>query len=274
MRPLLCCAFFAASFAWADEVQDKFKQAQAALQKGDKEAAAKLVDEAVKAHPNDANALANRATIYEALGRFADAVSDLDKCLKLDPKRADAVNHRGALHFKLGHIKESIVDFDRFLELRPGERPGHWMRGISLYYAGRFDEGRKQFEGYEKVDTNDVENAVWHYLCNAHVVGRDKARAALLKIGKDKRVPMMVVYKLFKGDAKPEDVLAAATADDVPKDQKKMAQFYAHLYLGLYWESEGDKKKALEHLKEAATKFRTTGYMCEVARVHAEMLAK
>ena len=148
------------------------------------------------------------------------------------------------------------------------------MRGISLYYAGRYADGCKQFEGYEKVDTNDVENAVWHYLCNVRVVGRDKARAALLKIGNDKRVPMMVVYKLFQGEAKPEDVLAAAQADAVPKERRNAALFYAHLYLGLYWESEGDKKKALEHLTQAATKYRIGHYMGDVARVHAELLAK
>ena len=47
--------------------------------------------------------------------------------------------------------------------LRPDQEPAHWKRGISYYYAGRFDEGRKQFEGYQTVDDNDVENAVWRY---------------------------------------------------------------------------------------------------------------
>ena len=66
-------------------------------------------------------------------------------------------------------MKESLADFDKFLALRPAEKNGHWKRGISLYYAGRFEDGKKQFEGYENVDTNDVENAVWHFLCNARV---------------------------------------------------------------------------------------------------------
>jgi len=271
---LLCLAFVLTTAVRADELQDRFKEAFAALKKGDEKKALKLADEAVKDHPKDPNAYALRASLREALGRFADAVADLDESLKLDPKRADLINHRGDLYFKLGRIKESVADFDRFIELRPAEFPGHWKRGISLYYAGRYDDGRKQFEGYEKVDTNDVENAVWHYLCNVRVVGRDKARAALLKIGNDKRVPMMVVYKMFKGDAKPEDVLAAAQSEDVPKEMRNRALFYAHLYLGLYWESEGDKKKALEHLTQASTKYRIGHYMGDVARVHAELLAK
>ncbi len=148
------------------------------------------------------------------------------------------------------------------------------MRGISLYYAGRYEDGRKQFAGYEKVDTNDVENAVWHYLCNVRLVGRDKARAALLKIGIDKRVPMMLVYKMFKGEVKPDEVLAAVEADKVSDVQRQQRRFYAHLYLGLWYESEGDKKKALEHLKQAATTYRIGHYMGDVAKVHADMLSK
>src|SRR5262249_55171572 len=158
-------------------------------------------------------ALLLRGIVHEALENHKEAIADFDRMLAIDPKEAEAYNHRGSEQFKLGHLAESLADFDRFLELRPDERPGHWKRGITLYYLGKFDEGRKQFEGYEKVDTNDVENAVWHYLCTARLLGADKARASLLKIGKDARVPMMEVYALFGGKAKPEDVLAAAEDD-------------------------------------------------------------
>ena len=41
-------------------------------------------------------------------------------------------------------------------------------------------------------------------------MGVDKARAGILKIGRDRRVPMMEVYALFAGKAQPADVLAAA----------------------------------------------------------------
>ena len=51
-----------------------------------------------------------------------------------------------------------------------------------------------------------------------------------------------------------------------------MRLFYAHLYLGLYYESLGDKKKALEHLTlAAADEHSVGGYMWEVARVHRDI---
>jgi hypothetical protein len=49
--------------------------------------------------------------------------------------------------------------------------------------------------------------------------------------------------------------------------------FYAHLYLGIYYEVAGDKTKALEHLT-LAEKGRISHYMGDVAHVHAELLRK
>jgi lipoprotein NlpI len=206
--------------------------------------------------------------------KFEEAVKLATQAIESDPKFVDAYDLRGSANFMLGRIKESAADFDKVIELRPDSFPGHWRRGITLYYAGRYEDGRKQFEGYEKVDTNDVENAVWHYLCNARVVGRDKARAGILKIGKDKRVPMMTVYELFAGKVKPDDVLKAVDEDKPGDDERKKRLFYAHLYLGLWYESEGDSKKAREHLTKAADDYRISHYMGDVARIHRDLLKK
>ncbi len=173
---------------------------------------------------------------------------------------------RGIALFKAGKIKESIDAFDRQIDLDPDARISHWQRGIAYYYAGRFDDGRRQFEGYQDFDSNDVENAVWRFMCMARTDGIDKARKDILKIGNDKRVPMRQVYDLYKGDLKPEDVLKAAKADN--------ERFYAHLYVGIYYDLLGDKKQALEHLNKATEDYRISHYMWDVARVHRDLLAK
>ncbi len=211
---------------------------------------------------------------YELLGRHKEAVADFTRAIGLDPKAAEAYDRRGSEQFKLGRLAESLADFDRFLRLRPDASAGHWKRGITLYYLGKFDEGCKQFEGYEKLDTNDVENAVWHFLCVARKDGVAKARASLLKIGKDKRVPMMEVYALFAGKAKPEDVLQAAEAGRPTAAQKNARLFYAHLYLGLYHEAQGNTELARKHLGEATDNHRLGHYMWDVARVHRDLLRK
>lgn len=206
--------------------------------------------------------------------QFDDAQKAVDRCLALEKDNAPALHLRGCVHFMRGKFKESVADFDRFIKLRPAEANGHWQRGISLYYAGQYAEGMKQFNAYENVDTNDVENAIWHFLCAARKEGVAKARKGILKIGKDRRVPMMRVYDLFKGAAKPADVLADARAGEVSEELRGRQLFYAHLYLGLYYDVTGDGKKAREHMALAGGKYRINHYMGDVARVHHELLAK
>jgi tetratricopeptide (TPR) repeat protein len=254
-------------------LEELFQAARAAQKAGKKDEALRLADQAVKAYPKEAGAFALRGLIREEQDDLKGSLADFTKVLELQPDAAQFWDRRGAVNFKSGHIKESIQDFDKAIELQPDLANGHWMRGISYYYAGRYDDGRRQFERYESVDTNDVENAVWRYLCMAKAIGVEKARAALLKIGKDKRVPMMEVYELFQGKLKPEDVLKAAEAGEAPAALRNRQRFYAHLYLGLFHEANGDAAKALEHLRRAV-EHRINHYMWDVARVGRDTLLK
>jgi lipoprotein NlpI len=274
LSELILLAALSPGLARGEGADEYLQQArQAWVQKKPNEAL-ELAGKAIAADPRNARGYYFRGTLNEALQRHAEAVADCSRRLERDPQLAEAYNLRGSEQFKLGRIKESLADFDEFLKLRPQEAPGHWKRGISLYYAGRFNEGRQQFVGYEKVDTNDVENAVWHFLCNARLVGLDKARAKILKIGKDRRTPMMEVYDLYRGSLQPADVQAAAEAGEVSAAERKQRLFYAHLYLGLYYDVTGDKKQALDHLILAAEKYRIGHYMGDVAQVHADLLRK
>jgi lipoprotein NlpI len=256
-----------------DTVENLLARARAAYAKGQAAEALDLAGKAIATEPKNAAAYNFRASLQATMKRHKEAIADFSKTIELDPAAADAYDHRGSEHFKLGHIAEAIADFDKFLDLRPKETPKHWRRGIAYYYAGRFEDGWKQFKGYEQVDTNDVENAVWHYLCLARAAGPDKARAALLKIGKDKRVPLMEIYALFKGEAKPADVMAAVEKGKPSPEELNQRRFYAHLYLGLYYESIGDKKRTLEQMTRAV-ECPFPSYMGDVARVHLELLQK
>jgi lipoprotein NlpI len=165
--------------------------------------------------------------------------------------------------FLAGRVKESVVGFDRVAALAPDAAPQLWQRGIALYYLGRYDDCRRQFESHRTVNPNDVENPAWHFLCVAHAESPQKARAALLPVGPDQRSPMREVYEMFKGTMSPDAVLAAA-------GQSISARFYAELYVGLYYEATGKKTEALTHLKAAAAERYASagGYMHRVAMLH------
>jgi lipoprotein NlpI len=253
----------------ADEESSRaFEQiaaARKALADGDLAKARELAKQAVEKSPDD--------DFARYVLRGVEAIARLNRAIEEDPKRADAWDARGAEYFKLGEIERSIADFDRAIELDPRRAVQHWQRGISLYYAGKYDEGAKQFEAYQTFDDNDVENAVWRYLCMARAEGVEKAAADILRIKRDPRVPMMQVYDLYKGDLKPDDVLAAVKAGEPGKEELNGRLFYAHLYLGLYYDAAGDAEQALEHVA-AAERHKIGHYMWDVARVHAERLRK
>jgi lipoprotein NlpI len=176
---------------------------------------------------------------------------------------------RAVAEFERGRVVESANNFDRLVKLAPEEMPQLWQRGIALYYAGRYADCRAQFEAHRRVNPDDVENAAWHFLCVARAESPEKARSALLPVGPDPRVPMREVYEMFRGKLRPEDVLKAAGSST-------SGQFYAQLYLGLYFEALGDKRKALEHITVAAEdRFAAPGrYMHTVAKVHLGLLKR
>lgn len=248
--------------------------ARQAIAAGDRAEALKLVGQAIAKDKENPRGYALRARLYDAQRDFEKAVADYTKVIELVPDTPDAYDLRGSEYFKLGRFKEAVADFDRFIQLRPDAEPGHWRRGIAYYYTGEYGKGARQFAGYQTVDDNDVENAVWRYICMAQSDGVEAARAKMLKIGRDPRIPMMKVYDLFLGQAAAADVLAAARSGNPTEAELKQRLFYAHLYLALYYESQGDEKEARTHMKKATEDFPVGGYMWEVARVHSDWLAK
>jgi lipoprotein NlpI len=227
---------------------------------------------AIDQSPERPDGYALRAALYASAGNHRAAIDDYSQVIRLAPSRAEAFDERGSQHFMLGEIRESIDDFDEAIRLDPRREPGHWKRGISYYYAERYDDGRRQFEGYQRVDDNDVENAVWRYLCMARSVGVAAARDGMLKIKHDARVPMMDVYRLYSGTGTPDDVLAAARVGQPGAEALNVRLFYAHLYLGLFHEAAGDAAQARQHITEAAERHKIGHYMWNVADVHARRL--
>jgi lipoprotein NlpI len=121
-------------------------RAQSAYQNRQWSAAVDYATQALAAGAESDQCLPLRAAALGEEGNHERAVADYDHLLKHEPSRAEWYQARGVEHLKLAQIEASLADFDRFLELRPDQAPGHWMRGIVLYYAGRYADGRKQFE--------------------------------------------------------------------------------------------------------------------------------
>lgn len=189
--------------------------------------------------------------------------------------RALSLQRRGEERFFEGRVKESIEDFDAVIELFPEQDPHHWQRGLCYYYAGRYEEGVAQFERHQEVNSQDVENAVWHFLCAVRSPGGsvEKAQENLIPIERDSRIPMAEVHDLFSGKGSVEAVLEAAKPDqdNVLTESERNHLCYAHLYLALWFEAIGEQEKSNEHIRKAAYEYGMDHYMGKTALVHAKL---
>ncbi|BAT52155.1 expressed protein [Nostoc sp. NIES-3756] len=188
-----------------------------------------------------------------------------DEVICKQTKNPNAYIRRGMVKFQLAKIDESIDDFDTAEKLDSRLKPYLWQRGLSYYYADRFAEGAKQFEIDLTVNSQDVEETVWRYLCMARVVGVTEARQQLLTVKNDPRRVMRSVYDLFAGNCTADDVLNVGQAEGVK------GLFYSHLYLGLYYEAENNGDLAQVYIVKAADKYKIDDYMWYLAQVHKKL---
>lgn len=253
------------------------EEASRLILKEDHEAALLIVEKRLKAEPVDPQALFMKGKLLDSKRSFAEAVEVYAKLLEQEDalplwQRAELHHIRADALFKSGEFHKAVSEYDRSIALQPARAPRCWQRGIALYYAGRFQEGRAQFELYQTYNKNDVENAVWHFLCVAREESLEKARSVLIPIKGDPRSPMTEIHELFAGKCLPKTVLEAANralgANSVH------AQFYAHLYLSLYYEAIGDRETSFEHISKAVEDYESFGTMGEVARIQKLTLGR
>lgn len=176
---------------------------------------------------------------------------------------------QGVAAFYDAKPKESVAAFDKLIELAPESKPQLWQRGLALYYTGDYKAGREQFEVHQTVNTADVENAAWHFICVARAESVEAARKALIPIEGDARIPMKEVHELFAGKGSEEAVLKAAESGE--GEDLRNHRCYAHLYLGLYFEALGDEAKAKDHMLKAAKDYAMDHYMGTCAQVHVKV---
>lgn len=112
----------------------------------------------------------------------------------------------GMLYFKQGDVDGSITLFDKAEKRDETLSPYLWQRGISYYYADRFQDGSDQFRYDVKVNPLDVEEIVWDIACQYNILSstnrndgsKEDAVINMMSLpkGKTDRRKIMVSYKL------------------------------------------------------------------------------
>lgn len=102
------------------------------LQAGDAATAARLIGEAIAAHPGNAEFHLNHAIALRALGQAEAALACYERAVALSPDLPTAHLGRAMLLRGLGRLEESLAAYDRTLALRPDFAEVHFNRGNVL----------------------------------------------------------------------------------------------------------------------------------------------
>lgn len=214
----------------------------------------------------------------EQRAAWSKTIEDTTAAIALMPESESLYSRRGDAYFFSGEFAKAVDDYSTMVRLNPEVDTSHWRRGIAYFYAAQYAEAAAQFERYHSFDNVDRENGIWRYLSQVKALGREKARAGLLKYAKDDREPFPAVYELFAGRTTPEAILKGIADTPLTAAVREQRLFYAHLYIGLNEFIEGREKSAQTYLNLAAKNSwaPTAGYgphyMWEVARIHEEQL--
>ncbi len=210
-------------------------------------------------------------------GDYARAFQITTRLCQSDPNSRTFQFLRGETAFAAGQMADAVAAYDEVIRLEPSLEPQLWQRGLALYYADRFQDGVSQFETHQTVNSQDVENAVWHLLCAARISDVEQARKNLIPIEYDRRVPMAQIYELYAGRMKQEDVMKAANqlSERVQQDSRmhKLQLYYAYLYIGLFEEMMGNNEAAIEAMTKAAeiNPLPKDNFMGNVSTVHLKL---
>lgn len=190
-----------------------------------------------------------------------------------DPNTMEGPNlwvQQGMSLFRKGDIIGSIAQFDRATDKSPSMSAVMWQRGLSYYYAEKYDEGSKQFRYDIAANPSDAEEIIWTVLCESKLQGFPAALANMPVLPKvDRRPIMRAVFDMFQG--KTDEKTLSDLGDKSGLNNSGGDYFYSRLYLSLYREAKGDAEGSKQFMKDAVASYygRTSNdYMTAVARVH------
>jgi len=121
---------------------------------------------AIKLDPENYNALHERAYLYNAYGRWAEARADLDTQLALTPGDSAGWQERALSRTKLGDLQGAYDDHDAAIRAGDTSWDAYLARAIAALWIGKFDVARSDIARAEggdkqKADALTAELSLW-----------------------------------------------------------------------------------------------------------------
>jgi Tfp pilus assembly protein PilF len=268
---------FAAAKAVLEEARKKDpKDAQAAFYLGvaheglgDKAGAEREYKAALELDPKLADPAVNLSQLELDAGDAAGALSVVDTALKAAPKHPDLLLNRAVALEVLGKKDEALAAYGTAAAARPKDYVVHAAYGVLLSEAGKNKEAVEQAELAMASDDPALLASVASVLTKEGAFG--SCVKAVEKAMVQRKVPALLVRRGICKAGQNDEKGAVSDYEAALAMDAKFAP--AHHYYGILL-AKKDKKKALEHLDQAATLAGDKGIGPEAKQKAAELRGK
>src|SRR5271166_4126010 len=113
--------------------------------------------QALRADPDNADALSRLGAACLMLGQFSEAATNFQKALRLRPHQAEGYKNLGIALARQGNLVEAVARFQQALELKPDLADVQLNLGNALREQGRLDEAVARYQQVLRPEPNSPE---------------------------------------------------------------------------------------------------------------------
>jgi tetratricopeptide (TPR) repeat protein len=224
----------------ASEASDIFRQASAAMQRGDLNAAGDGFAAAAKAAPAFAEAHFNLGLVREEQGRFDEAIASFQKALALKPRLHGANLFLGVAYFHLNQLDKALAAIQKETASFPKDAPAWMWLGVVRLAQDRPEEAADALDRAAKLAPDDMD--VLYHRGRAHLLVSKNSYAKMFKAGpKSWRVHQVLAQANAEADRHTDAVAEYQAAIKLAPTQPGL-----HEELGSEYRSLGKVQEAEE----------------------------
>jgi Tfp pilus assembly protein PilF len=112
----------------------------------DYEGALREYSMAIHSAPELAEAYCRRGSVYQELGKTAQALTDFDRAIACDPRYSSAYLARGQMRTETGDFDGALADFAQLMVIRANDPAIYLQRGACLVKMGHLGEAAADFQ--------------------------------------------------------------------------------------------------------------------------------
>lgn len=190
-----------------------------------------------------------RAIAYLRQNQCKPALADLDEYIRLKPADLQGLELRGDAHACTGDLQAADADLSQVIAARP-DRTAYWNRGRLRWRLKNFAGAADDFAQVMVLQRENSYAVLWLELSRARGGTLDPKVGAHDVAELDSRDWPTPLIKLFVGEARQEDMAAAALVGDAKVVANQQCE--ANFYVAEWWLAQKDAASAKPLLQAAA----------------------